>query len=204
MLAAMHDPMVTARKALSLLGAAAPILFVAAAVAADAPVAPPASPVPGTVGSAMPKIELKTVGGAPLSLDTLAGRVVLYEFWATWCTPCHVQVEILKELYPRSLAAGVEFVGVATGEPEELVAGHLASHPTPYPELVDPDERLGTAIEVVALPTLVVVDREGRIAWRSTGLTDRSTLEDAFAAAGAKPPPVDVKPATLSAPAGRP
>jgi cytochrome c biogenesis protein CcmG/thiol:disulfide interchange protein DsbE len=170
----MLDPMRTAvaPPALALLAAAA-------LAAGDAPAAP------GAVGAPMPKIDLPAVGGPPLPAGGLDGQVVLWEFWATWCTPCHVQVEILKALHPDARRAGVVFVGVATGEPRELVSEHLAKHPSPYPVLLDPDERLGLALEVVGLPTLVVVDRAGRIAWRTTGLTDRATLEAALAAAGA-------------------
>ncbi len=147
-------------------------------------------PPPGSVGTAMPNVALPSIGGPTIAPGALAGKVVLYEFWATWCTPCHVQVEILAELYPASLAAGIEFVGVATGEPEDLVAAHLAKHPSLYPVLLDRDEKLGTALQVLGLPTLVVVDRTGKIAWRNTGLTDRSTLEAAFVAAGARLAPL--------------
>lgn len=145
----------------------------------------PASFAPGAVGSAMELPELPAIGLPAIGAEQLAGKVVIYEFWATWCTPCRVQVEILKELLPRATAAGVEIVGVATGEPEDLVAAHLAKEPSPYPNLLDREEKLGTAIQVLALPTVVVVDREGRIVWRNTGLSDRSMIERALESAGA-------------------
>lgn len=134
----------------------------------------------------MPAFDLAEAGGGRLRAADLRGRVVLYEFWATWCTPCHVQVEILKSLYPRLRAAGVEIVGVATGEPEPIVRDYLAKSPSPYPSVFDPEEQLGTALQVLGLPTLVVVDRENRIAWRQTGLTDRETLLEALEDAGAE------------------
>jgi thiol-disulfide isomerase/thioredoxin len=134
----------------------------------------------------LPAFDLAAAGGGRMRADDLRGRVALVEFWATWCTPCHVQVEILKSLYPSARAAGVEFVAVATGEPEAIVRDFLAKSPYPYPSLLDPDEKLGTALQVLGLPTLVVVDREGRIVWRQTGLTDRETILDALAEAGAE------------------
>jgi cytochrome c biogenesis protein CcmG/thiol:disulfide interchange protein DsbE len=143
---------------------------------------------PGVDASArapMPDFALASAAGEPVSQAAFRGRVVLYEFWATWCTPCHVQVEILKSLYPRAQAAGVEFVAIATGEPPEIVRDYLAKSPYPYPSLLDPEEKLSTALEVLGLPTLVVVDREGRVAWRQTGLTDEETILDALSAAGA-------------------
>ncbi len=135
----------------------------------------------------MPDFRLPTLLGGELGPQDLRGRVVLWEFWATWCTPCHVQVEILKELYPAARARGIEFVAVATGEAEELVREHLAKQPYPYPVLLDPEERVATALEVLGLPTLVLSDRHGSIVWRNTGLVAAPTLEEAFAAAAAVP-----------------
>jgi peroxiredoxin len=132
-------------------------------------------------GPAMPEFRLPTADGHDLAAKDLRGRVVLYEFWATWCTPCHVQVEILKELYPQLKAKGVEFVGVATGEPADLVREHLAKHPSPYPVVIDTEETVGTALEILGLPTLIVVDTAGRIVWRHTGLSDAPTLERVLA-----------------------
>ena len=132
-------------------------------------------------GPAMPDYRLPTADGHDLAAKDLRGRVVLYEFWATWCTPCHVQVEILKELYPRQQAKGVAFVGVATGEPADIVREHLAQHPSPYPVVIDTEETVGNALEILGLPTLIVVDGSGRIRWRHTGLTDSPTLDRVLA-----------------------
>ena len=136
-------------------------------------------------GGTMPDFRLPTADGRDLAAKDFHGRVVLYEFWATWCTPCHVQVEILKELYPGAKAKGTEFVGVATGEPADIVREHLLKHASPYPVVIDTDEVVGTKLEVLGLPTLVVVDGKGRIVWRNTGLTDAGTLERVLADARA-------------------
>lgn len=132
----------------------------------------------------LPSFELTAASGEPVDSASFRGRVVLYEFWATWCTPCHVQVEILKSIYPRARAAGVEFVAVAAGEPVEIVREFLAKSPYPYPSLLDPEEKLSTALQVLGLPTLVVVDRDGGIVWRQTGLTDEATILEALDEAG--------------------
>jgi peroxiredoxin len=136
-------------------------------------------------GAAMPDFRLPSADGRELGPRDLRGRVVLYEFWATWCAPCHVQVEILKKMWPEATARGIEFVAIAAGEPAAVVRAHLERDPYPYPVLFDPDDRVGGALDVLGLPTLVVADREGRIVWRHTGLVDESTIEQAFAAAGA-------------------
>lgn len=138
-----------------------------------------------SAAATIPEFLLAAVDGDEVGREAFAGRVVLFEFWATWCTPCHVQVEILKQLYPRASAAGVEFVAVATGEPEEIVRRYAADKPVPYPSLLDPDEKLATSLEVLGLPTLVVAGPDGTIVWRQTGLTDAATLVDVLRRAGA-------------------
>lgn len=142
----------------------------------------------GASGQAIPNLRLSAESGRQVALDEFSGRFVVYDFWATWCTPCHVQVEILEGIYPQAREAGVEFVAVATGEPEEIVRRYLAKSPYPYPTLLDPDERLATALEVLGLPTLMVADERGRIVWRQTGLTDGETLIEALARAGVEWP----------------
>jgi len=139
--------------------------------------------VEAETGPAMPDFRLPTADGRDLAATDLRGHAVLYEFWATWCTPCHVQVEILKELYPKQKAKGVEFIGVATGEPAEVVREYLAKVASPYPVVIDSEETVGTALEILGLPTLIVVDSAGRIVWRHTGLSDAPTLDRVLAAA---------------------
>jgi peroxiredoxin len=166
-------------------------LAVAASCFADGP-AERAAGGPGSAGAAraeagppVPEFRLRGADGRDHSPSDLRGKVVLYEFWATWCAPCHLQVEILKRLYPDAARRGIEFVAIASGEPVEVVTRHLERSPYPYPVVFDPEDRVGTAMEVLGLPTLVVADREGRVVWRHTGLVDAETIEAALAEAGA-------------------
>ncbi len=131
----------------------------------------------------MPAFELPALDGRAVTAADLRGRVVLIDFWATWCGPCHIQAEILAKIYPAARGRGAEFFGLATGEPEEIVREFLAGKPLPYPVLLDPASRVEAALEVVGLPTLVVLDRQGRIVFRHTGLIDGNTLERVLAEA---------------------
>jgi peroxiredoxin len=137
----------------------------------------------GGSGGAMPAFDLAALDGRRVGPAVFEGRVVLYDFWATWCGPCHLQSDILKSIYPEAKGRGAEFVGVATGEPAGVVRDFLARRPLPYPVLLDPESRLESELAIYGLPTLVVVDRRGRIAYRHTGLIDADTLRRVLAAA---------------------
>jgi len=137
-------------------------------------------------GDSIPDFELATLDGERLGPSDLEGKVVLYDFWATWCVPCHAQVEVLAGLRARAEAAGVVFVAIDTGEPEKVVRDYLAKKPYPYTVLLDVDEAVSTQLDVLGLPTLVVTDAAGRIVWRQTGLADESAILAALARAGAR------------------
>jgi len=134
-------------------------------------------------GETFPDFQLVSLEGRNVTRADLGGRVVLYDFWATWCGPCHLQADILKRLYPDARAKGIEFVALATGEPEEVVREFVADRPFQYPVLTDPEERLANQLRILGLPTLFVVDAQGRIVYRNTGVVDANTLKRVLAQA---------------------
>ncbi len=145
---------------------------------------PPEAAVSG-IGSPMPRFELTSLDGAKVNTASLEGKVVLFDFWATWCGPCHLQADILKELYPDAARRGIEFVAISTGEEESTVRDFVARRPFPYAVLVDPEEILGGPLEINALPTLLIMNRQGRISYRHTGVADASAIDAALRAAAA-------------------
>lgn len=128
---------------------------------------------------------LADLAGGRLGPPDLADQVVLIDFWATWCVPCHAQADILKELYPEVKGDGVEFLAVDVGEPRDLVEDFVASRPFPYPVLLDPDSAVADSLGVYSLPTLMVVDRQGRISHFSEGIHDAEELREILRKAGA-------------------
>ena len=121
--------------------------------------------------------------GQRYRLDDFSGRVVLVEFWATWCGPCRLQAEILARLYKEVQSDELEFLAVSLGEPEDVVRDFIHKDPFPYPVLLDPQETLGYALEVYALPTVMIVDGGGQITFLRPGISDGETLRRALLAA---------------------
>jgi thiol-disulfide isomerase/thioredoxin len=136
-----------------------------------------------TDSSPAPAFDLVGLDGERYRLDDFSGRVVLVEFWATWCGPCRLQAEILARLYDEVQSADFEFLAVSLGEPEDIVGEYVRKDPFPYPVLLDPEEILGYALEVYALPTVMIVDGKGQITFFRPGITDGETLRRALLAA---------------------
>lgn len=128
---------------------------------------------------------LANLAGGQLGPPDLENQVVLIDFWATWCVPCHAQADILKDLYPEMKGQGVEFLAVAVGESQEQVEGFVSSRPFPYPVLLDPESEVADSLGVYSLPTLMVVDREGRVSHFEEGIHGEDELRRILAAAGA-------------------
>jgi thiol-disulfide isomerase/thioredoxin len=115
---------------------------------------------------ALPPLAAEGPGGAPgkpLKLSDLAGKAVILDFWASWCPPCREQLPIVdrvaESLGPRGLVA----VGVVSGDEPGAARRFLAEHPVRYPSVVDDQRDAARAFGVHELPTLVVLDRAGRV-----------------------------------------
>jgi thiol-disulfide isomerase/thioredoxin len=133
--------------------------------------------------SPAPAFDLEGLDGERYRLGDFAGRVVLVEFWATWCGPCRLQAEILSRLYDEVDSEAVEFLAVSLGEPPDIVGDFVRKDPFPYPVLLDPEESLGYELGVYALPTVMIIDGGGEIAFLRPGISDAETLRRALAAA---------------------
>jgi len=145
--------------------------------------APPVPASPG-VGGMVPDFRLASLDGGEVALADLRGKVVLMDFWATWCKPCHVQSRILLPLYEDFKDRGVVFLAVDSGEDEETVRSFVGGNPIPYPVLLDPEDDVGLALEIFALPTVVVLDGNGKITYMNTGIADADTLRREIERAG--------------------
>jgi thiol-disulfide isomerase/thioredoxin len=107
------------------------------------------------------------------------GKVVVVDFWATWCGPCRVQAKILEPLAQEMKAQDVQFLAVSLGESKDTVAKYIEQHPYGYPVLYDSEDRIATEAEIYALPTVMVIGKSGEIAYLQQGLSDSPTIREA-------------------------
>ncbi len=105
--------------------------------------------------------DVETVNGSfPPSIGALRGRVVLLDFWATWCAPCRIVVPKLGALQGRYGAQGLSVLGVSTEDAQD-VAVYAQRTAMPYAVAVDKHAETTRSYGVLSLPTVVVIDRRG-------------------------------------------
>ena len=112
-----------------------------------------------------------------LRLSDLEGKVVIVDFWASWCGPCRVQAPIVERVAKSHAAQGVMLVGVATSDQRKSAENYASRHPSEFPALFDEDEAAAHAYGVEGLPTLAVIDRKGMLVALRSGLVREAELE---------------------------
>jgi thiol-disulfide isomerase/thioredoxin len=121
-----------------------------------------------------PPIALKTLDGQPFQLQQLRGKVVLVNFWATWCEPCVEEMPSLQKLRTRLQGAPFEVVAVNHQEGEARIRGFLKKVPLDFPIVRDTDGDVTRAWHARLFPSSYLVDAEGKIRYVLAGATDWS------------------------------
>jgi thiol-disulfide isomerase/thioredoxin len=124
---------------------------------------------------------IDVVGGRPLELRALRGRVVLVQFWASWCEPCEVEMPAISRLRAALAARPFEVVTVNYGEGPARVEQFAREHRLELPVVLDRDQRIGRAWGVGGLPMAFLVDAEGRVRSSVFGECDWTRGEPAAA-----------------------
>jgi thiol-disulfide isomerase/thioredoxin len=142
-----------------------------------------AQPLRAWKGGDTPPLVLRTPAGETVDLATLKGRVVLVNFWATWCAPCVEEMPALERLRERLGPRGLEVLAVNQGESPARVRAFTERTGLALPVLLDREKEAGKAWRVRALPTTFVVDARGRIRLHAEGELDTGALlEEAIVA----------------------
>lgn len=110
-------------------------------------------------------------------MSDFRGRVVLLDFWATWCEPCHEAIPFFQALYERHRSRGFVVLGINQDAFTDGVPEFLKENRMTYPVALDPDNSLYEGYGVRGLPTTVILDGRGRIRERWVGF-DRSAASE--------------------------
>lgn len=136
-------------------------LLLAAAVLATAPAVALATP-PG-IGQPAPRLEVPELDGHPFDLAQLRGKVVLINFWATWCSPCRIEMPTLNALYRRYHARGLELLGLSIDETPDAARVRQVMRQFSYPGALASAARVNGFGEPIAVPVTYVIDAHGVI-----------------------------------------
>lgn len=124
-----------------------------------------------------PPFDLTLFNQETLSLADLDGKVVVLNFWASWCPPCRFEMPDFEAAWKEYRDQGVVFVGVAVSDSEEDARSFAEETGVTYPIGLDGEGVTSVAYEVTSLPTTVFIDREGRIVRRLAARANMGALK---------------------------
>jgi cytochrome c biogenesis protein CcmG/thiol:disulfide interchange protein DsbE len=125
-----------------------------------------------------PELSLQDLNGQRLSLSQYKGKVVLLNFWATWCDPCRREIPRFVDLQKKYGNQGFQIVGVSLDDDAKAVPPFYQQYKMNYPVAVGNEKVAESFGNILGLPVNLLIDRDGRIAARHLGEADISQLEN--------------------------
>jgi thiol-disulfide isomerase/thioredoxin len=126
---------------------------------------------------AAPVWELKDVEGKTVKSTDFKGKVVILDFWATWCGPCVAEIPSFIELHKQYEKDGLVIIGVSVDDGTPVVKKFIGSKKVNYPIVMGNDSITAAFGGVEGIPTTFVIDRDGKIVSKHIGLTEKAEFE---------------------------
>lgn len=126
-----------------------------------------------------PEVTGELMDGASFDLDEYDGKIVVLNFWASWCAPCRVEVPDLQQVYTTYQDQGVELVGVLVRDSKSNGEAYIQQVGMTYPSIFDPKGVVALQLRdfpIGTIPSTVVVDKSGRVAAAYLGAVDLASL----------------------------
>ncbi|MEU4830618.1 TlpA disulfide reductase family protein [Streptosporangium sp. NPDC023615] len=135
-----------------------------------------------------PEVKGETLDGGTASLAAHRGKVVVINFWASWCAPCRAEAPVLKEISAAKKADGVVFLGIDFKDRKADALAFERGHEPGYPSIFDQPGKVALSFQgtvpPAAIPSTLIIDRQGRIAARALGAVTYSDLLNAVTKVG--------------------
>ena len=127
---------------------------------------------------------IKDLNGNDVTLSVHKGKVILLDFWATWCGPCKVEIPYFIDLYTEYRAQGFQVFGFDVDDPLPTLTAYVERMKMNYPVLIGQghDDVLKAFGPMPGLPTTVIIGRDGRVCSSHTRLTEKAVFEEAIKA----------------------
>lgn len=123
----------------------------------------------GEVSGKAPDFTLKSNSGKNIKLSEHRGEVVLLNFWASWCGPCRQEMPLLEQLHERYSSYGFTVMGVNVEEDSSKAKKMLRDVPVSFPVLFDTQNKASKSYKVSAMPSTVMIDRDGNMRYLHKG-----------------------------------
>jgi peroxiredoxin len=138
-------------------------------------------------GNSAPDFTVTDIDGNKLSLSDYRGKVVLLDFWATWCTPCRAEIPHFVEMQQKLGPQGFQVIGISMDDEAKPVKEFSQQFKINYPVSIGDDKLAQSFGGVLGLPVNFIIDRDGRIIGKYLGATETSVFDKAVGDLLAKP-----------------
>lgn len=131
---------------------------------------------PPSANTPTPQFSVADVFGKTISSNSLKGTYVLLDFWASWCSPCLASIPFLKELISRYPSSSLKVVGINIDEKIQEMNKTIAERKIDWVQIFDNNDIMSNTFGVVKIPLFILLNKQGKIIFRGTGLEDKEKL----------------------------